>query len=112
MAEELVRSGKLENVHIGLDYFDASVNRVGAWATGARSMRKALLFALLEPHAKLVELEASGNGYAKMGMLEALHTLPFGAVWNRFCEKFEAPDDFAIIEKVAAYEKNVLKGRQ
>jgi len=112
MAEELVRSGKLEKVHIGLDYFDASVNRVGAWATGARSMRKALLYALLEPHDKLVELETAGDGYGKMGMLEALHTLPFGAVWNRFCEKFEAPDDFAIMKEVAAYEAKELKGRQ
>lgn len=112
VAQELVRSGKLENVHIGLDYFDASINRIGAWATGARSARKALLFALLEPHEKLVELEAAGNGYAKMGMLEALHTLPFGAVWHRYCQKFEAPDDFEIIGKVASYEESVLKERK
>lgn len=112
IAQELVRSGKLEKVHIGLDYFDASINRVGAWATGARSMRKALLFALLEPTVKLVDWETSGNGYAKMGMLEALRTMPFGAVWNRYCEKFETPDDLAIIKSVADYEEQVLKGRQ
>ena len=111
VAEELVRSGKLEQVHIGLDYFDASINRVGAWSTGARSMRKALLFALLEPQQKLVELEESGSGYAKMGLLEALHTMPFGAVWNRYCEKFSAPDDLAIIDSVAAYEQKTLKER-
>ena len=111
VAEELVRSGKLEQVHIGLDYFDASINRVGAWSTGARSMRKALLFALLEPQQKLVELEESGSGYAKMGLLEALHTMPFGAVWNRYCEKFSAPDDLAIIDSVDAYEQKTLKER-
>ncbi|MDD3943074.1 MAG: L-rhamnose isomerase, partial [Sphaerochaetaceae bacterium] len=65
VAEELVRSGKLESCHIGLDYFDGSINRIGAWSTGARSMRKALLFALLQPHGQLVALEAQGNGYAK-----------------------------------------------
>ncbi|MDD3822611.1 MAG: L-rhamnose isomerase [Sphaerochaetaceae bacterium] len=111
VAEELVRSGRLESCHIGLDYFDGSINRIGAWATGARSMRKALLFALLQPHGQLVALEAQGNGYAKMGLLEALHTMPFGAVWNRYCERFDAPDDLAIIESVADYEKNILKER-
>lgn len=111
VAEELVRSGKLESCHIGLDYFDGSINRIGAWSTGARSMRKALLFALLQPHGQLVALEAQGNGYAKMGLLEALHTMPFGAVWNRYCERFDAPDDLAIIESVADYEKNILKER-
>lgn len=74
-------------------------------------MRKALLFALLQPHGQLVALEAQGNGYAKMGLLEALHTMPFGAVWNRYCERFDAPDDLAIIESVADYEKNILKER-
>jgi L-rhamnose isomerase len=111
VAEELVRSGRLESCHIGLDYFDGSINRIGAWATGARSMRKALLFALLQPHGQLVALEAQGNGYAKMGLLEALHTMPFGAVRNRYCERFDAPDDLAIIESVADYEKNILKER-
>jgi L-rhamnose isomerase len=111
VAEELVRSGKLEQAHIGLDYFDASINRVGAWSTGARSMRKALLFALLQPQQKLVELEEYGNGYAKMGLLEALHTMPFGAVWNRYCEKFSAPDDLAIIDMVALHEQKTLKER-
>lgn len=111
VAEELVRSGKLEQAHIGLDYFDASINRVGAWSTGARSMRKALLFALLQPQQKLVELEESDNGYAKMGLLEALHTMPFGAVWNRYCEKFSAPDDLAIVDMVALHEQKTLKER-
>lgn len=111
VAQELVRSGKLEQAHIGVDYFDASINRIGAWATGVRSLRKALLFALLEPHAELVDMEISGKGYAKMGMLEALHTMPFGAVWEAYCEKFSAPTDLSILDEVAEYEDKVLKER-
>ncbi|WP_422477394.1 L-rhamnose isomerase [Pleomorphochaeta sp. DL1XJH-081] len=111
VALELVRSGKLEQAHIGVDYFDASINRIGAWATGARSLRKALLFALLEPHETLLHMESTGKGYAKMGLMEALHTMPFGAVWEAYCERFSAPDDLAIIEEVASYENEVLKER-
>ena len=111
VAQEVVRSGKLENVYVGLDFFDASINRIGAWTTGIRSMRKALLFALLEPHAKLVEYEESGNGYGKMALLEALKTLPFADVWREFCDKFDAPDDLKVIEEVLEYEEKILKGR-
>jgi L-rhamnose isomerase len=111
VAEELVRSGKLEQAHIGLDYFDASINRVGAWATGARSMRKALLFALLQPHERLRDLEEQDKGFTKMALLEALHTLPFGAVWDTYCERFSVPSDTTIIDHVDAYERTVLKGR-
>lgn len=112
IALELVRSGKLESVHIGLDYFDASINRVGAWATGARSMRKALLFALLEPYEKLLQLEESGKGFDKMGLLEARYTLPFGEVWQAYCDKFSSPNDLELIDKVAEYENSVLKERK
>jgi len=111
VAQELVRSGKVDKAHIGVDYFDASINRIGAWATGVRALRKALLFAMLEPHAHLVKLESDGNGYAKMGMLEALHTLPFGAVWEAYCEKYSAPDDLSIVAEVTSYERDVLKER-
>ena len=111
VAEELVRSGKLEQAHIGLDYFDASINRIGAWATGARSMRKALLFALLQPHERLVQLEERDHGYAKMALLEALQTLPFGAVWDAYCKQFSVPSDIAMIDDVDEYERVVLKER-
>ncbi|MFA5467837.1 MAG: L-rhamnose isomerase [Sphaerochaetaceae bacterium] len=111
VAQEIVRSGKLENVYIGLDFFDASINRVGAWATGERALRKALLYAMLEPHKRLLEAEQKGNGYLKMGLLEALKTLPFAAVWNRYCERFEAPNDLVVIDEVLAYEEKILKGR-
>ncbi len=112
VAQELVRSGKIDSAHIGVDYFDASINRIGAWSTGVRALRKALLFAMLEPHDQLVALEAADNGYAKMGLLEALHTMPFGAVWEAYCEQFNAPSDLSIIDEVATYEQQVLQERK
>jgi L-rhamnose isomerase len=111
VAEELVRSGKIAGAHIGLDYFDASINRIGAWATGARALEKALLFALLEPQKQLRSYEESGNGYAKMALLEAMHTLPFGAVWNQYCAQCGVPEDVAVIDDVLDYEHCVLKER-
>ena len=66
---------------------------------------------MLEPHDQLVALEAAGNGYAKMGLLEALHTMPFGAVWEAYCDKFDAPSDLSIIDEVATYEHQVLQER-
>ena len=111
VAEELVRSKKLDKVHLGLDYFDASINRIGAWANGARAVRIALLFALLEPQNRLVELEESGNGYGKMALLESMHTMPFGAIWEAYCENFDAPSDVTIMDEGFAYEHIVLKER-
>ena len=85
IAEEVVRGGFLDRVHIGLDYFDASINRVAAWVIGMRAMLKALLLALLEPTAKLRELEQSGDFTARLAMIEELKTLPAGAVWDYYC---------------------------
>lgn len=111
VAEELVRSGKLEQTHIGLDFFDASINRIGAWVTGIRSMRKALLFALLEPLEQLIEYEENGNGYAKMAMLEQQAVLPFGFVWDEFCRRHNAPMEGDLIDLIADYEEKVLEAR-
>ncbi|NLA96699.1 MAG: L-rhamnose isomerase [Spirochaetales bacterium] len=111
VAEELVRSGKLESTHIGLDFFDASINRIGAWVTGIRAMRKALLFALLEPIDQLIEYEESGNGYATMALLELQSVLPFGAVWNEFCTRYNAPQESKLIDIISDYEESVLKER-
>ena len=111
VAEELVRSGKLESIHIGLDFFDASINRIGAWVTGVRSMRKALLFALLEPIDQLIEYEESGNGYATMALLELQNVLPFGAVWNEFCTRYHAPQESELIGIISDYEESVLRER-
>ncbi|QTQ11606.1 L-rhamnose isomerase [Treponema parvum] len=112
VAEELVRSGKLTNVHIGLDFFDASINRIGAWAVGTRSTRKALLFAMLEPLDTLIELEQAGREFEKMALLERQATLPFGSVWKEYCRRTGAPDDDEMVKAVCDYEKKVLSGRK
>ena len=111
IAEEIVRGEFLERVHIGLDFFDASINRVAAWAIGTRAMLKALLLALLEPTAKLRELELSGDFTSRLAMVEELKTLPFGAVWDYHCQKQGVPVGTAWMNEVKRYEKNVLAKR-
>ena len=91
IAEEIVRGEFLDRVHIGLDYFDASINRVAAWVIGMRSMLKALLLALLERAAMLRELEQSGDFTARLAMIEELKTLPAGAVWDYYCARQGVP---------------------
>lgn len=111
MAEELVRSNKLDNVHIGLDFFDASINRIGAWAIGTRTFRKALLFALLEPLDSLKKLEDENRGFEKMALLERQSTLPFGEIWKEYCLRNNVPTDDDMVKEVLLYEKNVLSLR-
>jgi L-rhamnose isomerase len=111
IAEEIVRGGYLDRVHIGLDFFDASINRVAAWTIGTRCMIKALLLALLEPSGKLREMEAAGDFTARLAMLEELKTLPFGAVWDYYCTKQNVPAGPAWLDEARAYEKNVLLKR-
>jgi L-rhamnose isomerase len=110
-AEEIVRGDYLKRVHIGLDYFDASINRVAAWVIGTRSMIKALLIALLEPTPKLRELEKSGDYTGRLAMLEEVKTLPVGAVWDYYCQQQGVPVGSAWLDEVKAYEKNVLAKR-
>lgn len=111
MAEEIIRSGKLDSILIGLDFFDASINRIGAWVTGSRAMRKALLFALLEPIDKLISLDEKGEGYAVMAMLEQQATLPFGDIWEEYCIRCGVPTDDQLISKVKEYERIILEER-
>lgn len=111
VAEEIVRGQFLDRVHIGLDYFDASVNRVAAWVIGMRSMLKALLLALLEPTARLRELELSGDFTSRLALVEELKTLPFGAVWDYYCRQQGAPVGAAWIAEVKQYEKDVQSKR-
>jgi L-rhamnose isomerase len=111
MAEELVRSNKIDNVHIGLDFFDASINRIGAWAIGTRTFRKALLFALLEPQASLQKLENENRGFEKMALLERQSTLPFGQIWKEYCKRNNVPNDDEMVKEVMFYEKNTLSLR-
>lgn len=111
IAEEIVRNRYLDRVHIGLDFFDASINRIAAWVIGTRSMIKALLIALLEPTDKLRELERSGNYTARLALLEELKTLPFGAVWDYYCVSRNVPPGGAWMQSVLQYEKDVLAAR-
>ena len=112
LAEELLRGNYLGRVHIGLDYFDASINRVAAWVIGTRGMLKALLLALLEPTAELRRLEARGDRTGRLATLEAIKTLPFGAVWETYCARQDTPDDLGCLPDIRAYESRVLPSRR
>ncbi|MBI2433014.1 MAG: L-rhamnose isomerase [Candidatus Hydrogenedentes bacterium] len=111
IAEELVRNKLLQRVHVGLDFFDASINRIAAWVIGTRAMIKALLIALLEPTDRLRELERSGDYTGRLAMLEELKTLPYGAVWEYYCEQQAVPVGLKWIEEVRRYEREILAGR-
>ena len=109
IAKEIVRNDALTRVRIGLDYFDASINRVAAWVVGARAIRQALLIALLEPDAK--ELQRDGNFTKMLIHSEQMKSAPWGAVWNEFCRRSNVPQDEAWYAVVEQYEKDVLSKR-
>lgn len=111
LAAEIVRNGFADRVHIGLDYFDASINRIVAWVTGTRAMNKALLIALLEPTDLLRKTEAAGDYSGRLALLEECKTLPFAAVWDYYCQKQGVPVGPAWLEEARAYEKKVLSKR-
>ena len=112
IAEELVRNNLLDRVHIGLDFFDATVNRIAAWTIGTRSMLKSLLFALLEPITQLRRWELEGDYTRRLAMLEEIKTLPFAPIWDRYCEMNGVPAGTAWIDDVREYERNVLCKRR
>ena len=111
IAQEIIRGDYLQRVHIGLDFFDASINRVAAWVIGTRCMIKALLLALLEPIEKLRVFENNDDFTSRLAMLEETKTLPFGAVWDYYCLKANVPVGQAWLDEVKAYEKDVLSKR-
>ncbi len=111
IAQEAVRYDYLHKIHIGLDYFDASINRIGAWAIGARNMQKALLAALLEPRTKLLELESVWDNTSRLALLEEAKMLPFAAVWNYFCLTQDVPVGMKFMDDVKQYERTVLSAR-
>jgi L-rhamnose isomerase len=111
MAQELVRGDYLGRTHIGLDFFDASINRIAAWVIGTRSMLKALLAALLEPIEKLRGYEAAGDYTARLALLEESKTLPLGAVWDYYCERQDVPAGLGWLDEVKGYEHDVLSKR-
>ncbi|MCR5162703.1 MAG: L-rhamnose isomerase [Thermoguttaceae bacterium] len=111
IANEIVRCDALDRVLIGLDFFDASVNRIAAWVIGMRNMQRALLAALLTPHKKLARLQQEGKFYEMMALNEELKTYPLGAVWDHFCEINRVPVREAWLNRVKRYEKDVLSKR-
>ncbi|MFA4945724.1 MAG: L-rhamnose isomerase [Lentisphaeria bacterium] len=111
LAREVVRGDALGRIHLALDFFDASINRIGAWVIGARATQKALLAALLEPSAHLRTLELQGQGAAKLAVLEELKTLPLGAVWDSHCQRADVPVGPAWINAMQDYEAAVLLPR-
>ncbi|MBR3919307.1 MAG: L-rhamnose isomerase [Clostridia bacterium] len=111
IAAELVRNGFVDRTHIGLDFFDASINRIAAWVIGMRNMQKALLIALLEPTADLVAAEQKFDFTTRLATLEEIKTLPFGAVWDYFCEINNVPVGGEWLKEVRKYEEEVLLKR-
>ncbi len=109
--QEIVRCDALERVHIGLDFFDASINRIGAWAIGTRNACRALLMALLEPRELLRQYENEGDFTGRLALLEELKGLPFGAVWDHYCQAQEVPVGMAFMDEIRDYERNVLSQR-
>ncbi|NLF02614.1 MAG: L-rhamnose isomerase [Anaerolineales bacterium] len=109
--QELVRGEFLHRVHIGLDYFDASINRVAAWTVGMRSALRALLVAFLEPACQLRELEAAGDYTARLTLLEELKGAPAGAVWDYYCLQQGAPSGVRLLDEIRAYETQELTKR-
>ncbi|MCA9836104.1 MAG: L-rhamnose isomerase [Trueperaceae bacterium] len=109
--QEIIRGDFSKRVHIGLDFFDASINRIAAWAIGTRNAQKALLMALLEPLGKMKELEQSGDYSSRLALLEELKVMPFAAVWDYFCEQQGTPVGMAFMDEIKAYERDVLAKR-
>ncbi len=109
--QELVRGHFLNRTHIGLDFFDASINRVAAWTIGTRNALRALLLALLEPIDQLRQLEAAGDFTARLALVEELKGLPFGAVWDQYCQQQNVPVGYAFMGEIRAYEEKVLANR-
>jgi L-rhamnose isomerase len=111
IAEEIVRGGYLRRVHVGLDFFDASINRVAAWVIGTRALLKALLIALLEPIDLLRQYEVAGDFTRRLALLEEMKMLPAGAVWDYYCQVQGVPVGVAWMDIVTAYEREVLSKR-
>jgi len=111
LMEEVVRGGFLDRTFIGLDYFDASINRVAAWVIGTRNTLKAVLLALLEPADHLRTAEAEGDYTTRLALFEELKSLPMGAVWEEHCRRMGVPEGMAWLQEVRRYEKDILSKR-
>ena len=111
LMQELVRSGKIDSTYIGLDFFDATLNRLGAWVVGARASLKALLFALLEPYSQLKTYEEANNNFGRLALLEEVKTKPFGVIWDQYCLESGTLTDREMLQEVLSYEESEMSGR-
>ena len=111
LAHEIVRAKALDRVHFGLDFFDASINRIGAYVVGTRAAQQAMMFALLEPGEMLLKYEENGQFFERLAMLELLKTKPFGAIWDYYCQRNDVPVAQDFISDIQQYEKAVLNKR-
>ena len=110
IAKEIVRNDALDRVFIATDYFDASINRISAWVTGVRNVQKALLYALLEPSAKMKELQDNADFTSLMALGEEIKTLPFGDIWDEYLERQGVKKNY--LDEIKEYEKKVLVNRK
>ncbi len=111
IANEIVFSGEMDRVHMGLDFFDASINRIGAYVVGTRAAQQTMLFALLQPREQLLQYEENNQLFERLALLELMKTMPFGAVWDCYCIMNEVPVGSDYIAEVQQYEKDVLSKR-
>ena len=111
IAQEIIRSNVLSRVNIGLDFFDASLNRIGAYVVGTRATQKAFMIALLEPTSILLKYEENGQNFERLALLEELKTMPFGSVWDQYCLKNDVPAGAGYISEIQQYESEVLSKR-
>jgi L-rhamnose isomerase len=111
IAQEIIRAKALNRVNVGLDFFDASLNRIGAYVIGTRSAQIAFMYAMLEPFDTLVKFEEKGNNFERLALLEMLKTMPFGAVYDYYCLINDVPTGQEYINEIMKYEKNVLSKR-
>lgn len=111
LAREIIRCDALDRVHIGLDYFDATINRIGAYVIGSRATQKAFLMALLEPSQLLQQYEAEGRGFERLALQEELKNLPWNAVWDMYCMQENVPVGESYIESILQYEREVTSKR-
>jgi L-rhamnose isomerase len=111
ITQEIIRAKALNRVNIGLDFFDASLNRIGAYVIGTRSAQLAFMYALLEPFNTLVKYEEEGKNFERLALFELLKTMPFGAIYDYYCLKSKIPVGQDYIEEIVKYEKEVLRKR-
>ena len=111
IANEIVYSGQMDRVHMGLDFFDASINRIGAYVVGTRSAQQTILYALLQPRDLMLKHEEKGQFFERLALQELMRTKPFGAIWDYYCLQHDVAVGQDYIAEIQQYEKDVLSKR-